>query len=144
MGTAKGKHLIFYDGQCGLCSHIVQWILKNDLKEQFNFAPLNGVTAAKKNTASSLKLNVKSNDEDTLVLIENYQSDSPQIYILGKAAFRICWLLGGIWKISGSLSFLPSWIYNWIYRLVAKNRQSFFSIQQCQLHKDEFKHRFLP
>lgn len=142
--SSKGKHLIFYDGQCGLCDRVVHWILKHDLSEQFDFAPLNGVTAAKKIPYNSLKLNVNSSNEDTLVLIENYQSDSPQIYILGKAAFRICWLLGGVWKVLGSLAFLPSWMYNWIYRLVAKNRQSLFSMEQCQLHKHEFKNRFLP
>ena len=97
------KHLVFYDGKCGLCDHAVQFLLKVDKRKQFVFAPLQGTTAAAelKDVPEHIK------QADSLILIENYQSKDQIIYILGKGAFRITWLLGGVWSLLGWLNFLP-------------------------------------
>ena len=130
-----GKHLIFYDETCGLCDHVVQFILLRDQKGLFNFASLSGMTASKF---------INKIDEDTFVLIENYQTDSPQLHMLGGGAFRTLWLLGGFWSLIGILTFLPSFCLNWAYRLVAKNRRLFFPRKECSLPKNQFHDRFLP
>src|SRR5262245_27950744 len=101
------KHLVFYDSTCGLCDHVVQWILKQDKKQIFLFAPLQG------KTADSLLQGISR--EDSLVLIENYQTPHQKMYLFGKAAFRILWLLGGAWSFLGWISFLPPFLYNWGY-----------------------------
>ena len=63
-------HLVFYDGQCGLCDHAVQFLLKADKKNKFLFAPLQGTTALQE-----LKdMAEKDKREDTLILVENYQT----------------------------------------------------------------------
>ena len=131
------KHLVFYDGQCGLCDHVVQFLIKHDKDRIFVFAPLQGSTAkvVLKDHPSFLE------QMDTLVLIENYGTDQQQIYVLGKGTFRILWLLGGFWKVIGWLSFLPSQIYDWGYRLVARNRGYFFRDKSCIVPD---KDRFLP
>lgn len=41
------EHLVFYDGECGLCDRVVQTLLKVDTHERFVFAPLQGKTAEK-------------------------------------------------------------------------------------------------
>jgi predicted DCC family thiol-disulfide oxidoreductase YuxK len=134
------SHLVFYDGQCGLCDRIVQFLLKTDKRQQFVFAPLQGSTAAVvlKDLPSEMK------QVDSLILVENFQTPQEKFYVLGKGAFRICWLLGGAWSLLGWISFLPGWLYNWGYRLVARNRQRFFKQDRCLLPDPSAKHRFLP
>lgn len=134
------KHLVFYDGECGLCDHIVQFILNHDSHEIFDFAPLKGKTASKKleDLPSSIK------DQDSLVLIENYHAPNPTFYIFGKGAFRICWLLGNIWAIPGLLSFLPSFLYDWGYRFVAMNRHKLFKNSSCVVPSKDKQGHFLP
>ncbi len=133
-------HLVFYDGDCGLCDRIVQFLLNEDLHELFVFAPLQGQTASQylKNLPADIRFT------DSLILIENYQSSLPKVYILAKGALRIAWLLGWPWFLVGWLSFFPSWVFGWAYRLVASNRHYFFSQGQCMVPSAKQKDRFLP
>lgn len=135
-----GQHLVFYDGQCGLCDQIVQVIIRDDRRELFDFAPLQGSTAKEK--LSDIPPQMKT--ADSLVLIENYRERNPSYFIFGKGALRICWLLGGRWALPGLISFLPAWLYNWGYRLVAKNRHRIFQNDRCVLPTPQTRHRFLP
>lgn len=134
------KHLVFYDGSCGLCDHVVQFLLKHDHKGIFLFAPLQGSTAL----STIQKLPEEYKRLDSLILLENYQSDHQESYVLGQGAFRILWLLGGPWKLLGWISYLPPILYNWGYRLVASNRHHFFSAEKCILPDEKNKNRFLP
>lgn len=133
-------HLLFYDGQCGLCDHIVQFLLKADIEHQFVFAPLQGSTAA----IVLKELPEEYKTVDSLVLVENYQAADQKFYVMGKGAFRILWLLGSWWSVLGVFSFLPSFLYDWGYRLVAHNRHRFFSQSVCVLPDPSNKTRFLP
>lgn len=135
MPTQSVKHLLFYDGRCGLCDHAVQFVLHRDKQGIFLFAPLQGETAKK-------VIDVPMT-EDSLLLIENYGLPSEKRYILGKGAFRILWNLGGIWTLPGLLSFLPSSLYDFAYRLVAKNRHKIFGQEVCLLPDPKYKDRFL-
>ncbi len=131
-------HLVFYDGQCGLCDQVVQLLLKTDKQNLFLFAPLQGKTAAR--LLHDLPAEMKG--VDSLILVENYQLPTQRFYVLGKGALRIAWLLGGCWRLLGWLSFFPGGLYNWAYRLVARNRQRFFP-QACVIPDPKQKGRFL-
>lgn len=134
------RHLVFYDGSCGLCDRIVQFLLQKDDQKVFIFAPLQGETASQ--YLKNLPLEVRFTD--SLILIENYRSSYPRVYILGKGALRIAWLLGWPWLLIGWLSFLPGWMFDWAYRLVANNREHFLPPTQCTLPRSDQKDRFLP
>lgn len=132
------RHLVFYDGKCGLCDQVVQFLMDIDRDKIFLYAPLQGKTAAKLLRG----LPEEYRKEDSLVLVENYREMGEKFYILGKAAFRILWLLGGYWKLLGWIFFLPSPLYNWAYRLVARYRHK-FPLKSCKLPQFEDS-RFLP
>jgi predicted DCC family thiol-disulfide oxidoreductase YuxK len=138
--TNSFKHLVFYDGECGFCDQVVQLLLKVDKQQIFLFAPLQGATAAEllKELPDELK------QVDSLILVENYQQPNSHFYVLGKGALRIAWLLGGVWRLLGWMAFLPSWLYDWAYRLVARNRHRFFPNPVCVLPDPKQKNRFLP
>lgn len=134
------KHIVFFDGTCGLCDYIVQILLTIDSKEIFIFAPLKGEVARQELT--HLPEAVKG--EDSLVLEENWETPKKEFFLLGNGALRILWLLGGFWKCIGWMYFLPSAPFDWLYRVVAKNRHRLFAKKQCFIRTEKNKHRFLP
>lgn len=135
-----GKHVVFYDGACGFCDSIVQALIKVDKKGIFLFAPLQGITAAEK--LQPLGDTVCS--ADSLVLIENYNQPNESLLLYGKGALRILWLLGGTWALPGILSFMPGFLYNWLYYLVAKVRRKLMKAPQCIVPQAHQKERYLP
>ena len=136
----QGQDLLFYDGECGLCDRIVQSVLLHDKHKRYMFAPLQGVTAAD----MLKKLPKEYRGLDSLVLIENYKSPQRQYYVMGKGALRIAWNLGGFWRLIGWMSFLPPFLYDWAYRLVARNRERIFGKLFCVLPDYSEGGRFLP
>ncbi len=134
------SHLVFYDGNCGLCDRVVQFVFNEDKIQLFVFAPLQGETASRflRNLPPEIRFT------DSLILIENYRSSYPRVSILAKGALRIGWLLGWPWMMAGLLSFLPGWMFDWAYRLVAANRHRFFPQDQCFIPPANQKERFLP
>ena len=133
------QHLLFYDGNCGLCDRAVQFVLAHDDNKQFVFAPLQGETA--KSLLQNLSPEQKS--LDTLILIENYLTPDKKVYFMGQGALRIAWLLGSPYALLGSLSFLPSYPFDAGYKLVARNRHRFFD-NACVVPNADNKARFLP
>lgn len=127
------RKIIFYDGECPLCNRAIRFILKEDKKGEFFFAPLNGKTAEQE--LSGLRL--KNPNLDTLVLLED-----GKIYLEGKGALRILWHLGGKWLVLGWLSFLPPFLLDALYRLIARNRYRLFSGKVTI--DPQFQDRFLP
>lgn len=136
----SGQHLLFYDGQCGLCDRVVQLLLKLDRKRLFVFAPLQGPTAADR-----LKgLPAEYRQVDSIVLIEKFRQSNAQTYVMSQAVWRICWLLGGPWTLLGWLYLLPGWVFDWGYRLVARNRHWLLPQRECVLPDPAQRDRFLP
>lgn len=108
------KYYIFYDGDCGFCNHWVQWILKNDHKDQFMFAALQsnfGQNFLKERGLETQQLS-------TLYLWK------PQSFYLQKsqAALAIARILGGKFALIGHLNFFPNFISDFVYERVAANR----------------------
>ncbi|NGX58227.1 MAG: hypothetical protein K940chlam3_01132 [Chlamydiae bacterium] len=122
------KHVVFYDGTCGLCDRIVLCIHRSDKKRIFGFAPLEGKTAAEQ-----LKdLPPEQKSADSMVLIENYQTPDQRTLIMGKAGLRTSWLLGGWWSLLGIFYFcVPAFVTDFFYRIVARNRHIFFNQKEC-------------
>jgi predicted DCC family thiol-disulfide oxidoreductase YuxK len=115
--STMSSHLIFFDGECVFCNRMVRFLLQKDRAGHFLFAPLQGVTAKEFfTTPPSL---------DTLILVEHFKTAKQKQLRFGKAALRICWYLPGGWKLLGLLSFLPSFLADPIYRLIARNRHFF-------------------
>lgn len=131
------KHVIFYDGECPLCNRAVRFILSVDRDQKFYFAPLNGTTAEMKLAHFFLK----NPELDTLVLLQNYETANENLLIEGKGALRVLWILGGKYAWIGCLSFLPSFLFDPFYRLVARNRFKLFS---ARTPINQPPNRFLP
>lgn len=132
------SHLILYDAPCPFCNKAIQFVLKHDHRRKFLFAPLKG------KTAGSLCNTIHCEDTESVILIENYQTQKQRVFYKNKAVYRVLWELGGLWKILGLKHFLPSWMTDWSYNLIAKRRNRI--CKACSLKRPELKKnaRFLP
>ena len=126
--------VILFDGVCNLCNHSVQFILKRDPQGYFKFASLQGETGQKLLKKYGIRTEI-----DSFVLIENDKS-----YIKSSAALHVSQNLTQPWKSLVILRFIPPFIRDFLYDIVAKNRYKWFGkIESCMLPLPEWKKRFL-
>lgn len=128
------KFYIFYDGDCGFCNHWVQWILKRDKKDQFLFVALQSEFAQKFLTDR----NLPTVDFNTIYLWK----PNEYYYQKSKAILKIADLIGGRYKIAAVLSYLPTFITDFGYMLIAKNRMKLTS-HKCYLPTKEERKKFI-
>jgi len=135
MKAQQHHTVILYDGLCCLCNRTIHFLLKIDHQAFLNFAALQS------STAKSLLEQVDHSRPlpDGVVLIHN-----GKIYTESDAALKSLQLIGGIWKLVAMLLYIPNFIRNPIYRIVARNRYRWFGkFESCPLPKPEWKNRFI-
>lgn len=132
MGKPK---IILFDGICNLCSSSVQFVIRHDKRNQFQFASLQSNFGQAFLTDKQLdNQNFKS-----LILI-----DGDQFYTRSDAALRIGKGLGGIYGLSRIFLWVPKFIRDFFYDFIAKNRYRWFGQkEQCWLPTKELKQKFI-
>jgi len=133
--SVLGQAVILYDGDCGLCDQLVQFVLPRDPRGWFRFAPLQSAFAREQMAAAGLPLD----DLDTMVMIEE-----GQVHVRSSAALRVLRRLRAPWPILYPLVIVPRVIRDAVYRFVARNRHRWFARPAvCGLPKAGWKDRFL-
>ena len=141
MAAPDPNPIILYDGVCGLCNRLVQFLLKRDLHDRFRFASLQSEFAA-----NILRRHSASPDDlDTMYVVLNYDLPGERIASRSDAAAVALRQLGGGWAALGTaLQALPGWIRNWGYNLVARNRYRIFGkYDSCPIPSDKNRLKFL-
>ena len=129
------KPVIFFDGVCGMCNAFVDLMLRADRKHTFLFAPLQGSTALD-------MLPPLGNDAREWSMI---YVDEAGVHNQSDASLEVYRRLGGLWGIVGLLRFVPRWLRNPVYRLIARNRYRWFGKKDaCRIPSKEEQLRFLP
>lgn len=129
-----GKHIVFFDGDCGICNFWVQWILKRDHNNRFLFASLQSDFGQQFLTERKLNTEVFN----TLYLWK------PNHYYLEKsnAVLQIANILGGIYKLSAIGKIIPRFFSDTIYDLISKNRMKLAN-QKCYLPTPDERKKFI-
>lgn len=130
----SNKHIVFFDGDCGVCNFWVQWILERDQKDQFMFASLQSDFGQK--FLSDRELNTKVFNTMYLWRPGKYY------YEKSKAVLQIANLLGGIYKISQIGRLIPKFLSDSIYDIVSKNRMKLAN-QKCYLPTPHQRKKFI-
>jgi len=128
--------ILFYDGECGLCSRAVQWCLRHDHNRVLRFAPLQGTTYA------ALRFDDKPSQLDTLVF-----ADADGLHVRSSGALRAMRLLGGPWGVLAVMCYwlVPRVLRDRVYRFIAARRLGWFGpADQCAMPGDDDRLRFLP
>jgi predicted DCC family thiol-disulfide oxidoreductase YuxK len=137
---APGEHLILYDGVCGLCNRLNQFVLLRDTRAVFDFASLQS------NTGRSVLQRYGRNPEalTTFYVVENYRSESPALLSKGSAvSFVMRTLEGDRWWLP-AFRIVPNALLNLGYGLIARNRYRVFGrYESCPAPSAEFRERFI-
>lgn len=131
---------MLYDGVCGLCNRLVQFILKRDRNDRFLFASLQSELAEK-----ILKRNgADSHDLDTFYVVIDHDQPGERVLMRSDAILHVVRTLGGIWSMASVGSVLPKVIRDAMYGLVARNRYRVFGKHEsCMLPSPEHRAKFL-
>lgn len=131
------KTIVLFDGVCNLCNSTVQFIIRQDKSERFQFASQQSQAGQK--LLAQHNIPISQVLADSVVVIEG-----EKVWLESDAAFHILWRLGGVWSIPSVLWFLPKRLRDWAYRLVAQNRYRLFGRREsCMVPTPELKKRFL-
>ncbi|MFP3592435.1 thiol-disulfide oxidoreductase DCC family protein [Chryseobacterium sp. SIMBA_038] len=130
----QNKHIVFFDGECGVCNFWVQWILERDKKDQFMFASLQSDFG--QNFLSERSL-------ETKVFNTMYLWKPSQYYLIkSKAILQIASLLGGIYKLSGIGKIFPTFLSDSVYDIISRNRMKLAN-QKCYLPTPHQRGKFI-
>jgi predicted DCC family thiol-disulfide oxidoreductase YuxK len=133
--------IILYDGVCGLCNSLVQFLLKHDKGGRLRFAALQSDFAEK----VLRRHGFDAKDLDTLHVVENYDQPNERVLQRSDAVLRAGRELGGFWGASSSIGrVMPRPLRDLVYRFVATNRYRVFGkYDTCMLPDPNQRSRFL-
>ena len=132
--------IVLYDGFCGLCNRLTQFLLKRDHHDRLRFASLQSEFAA-----VILKRHGKDpNDLDTVYVVQDYGEPNERLLARSDAILSLPQELGGIWSLGGWLKVLPRFLRDAIYNLVARNRYRVFGkYESCMMPEPRYRQKFV-
>ena len=134
------KHLILYDGVCGLCNALVGFVLPRDRKDRFRFAPLQGDVAR----AALKRFGRNPDDLDTFYVIENYQGRASRALDRDRAAIFVLERLGFPWVLAWTFNVVPWFLRRPVYNFIARRRYGWFGkFDACPVPRADMRHKFL-
>ncbi len=130
----RDKNILLYDGECGLCSRSIQFLLNRNPKALY-FASLQSDVGL-----ALLSEHGIAEQLDYVVYIRKGERNVP--FLRSRALLSALSDLGGLWRITGVLRVLPSFLTDFLYNLVARNRHKLFA-KRCMLPTQKTRHLFL-
>jgi predicted DCC family thiol-disulfide oxidoreductase YuxK len=137
---SSSNTIVLYDGLCGLCNGLNQFLLKRDKHDYFRFASLQSKFAG-----SLLKRHgVSSVDLDTVYVVVDYEHANERLLARSDAILHVLRQLGGIWSLFRLGSALPESLRHALYNVVARNRYRVFGkYDACLMPEERYRRKFL-
>ena len=133
-------NLLLYDGVCGLCDRLVQFVLRHDRADRFRFAALQSELAA--GVLRGYGRNAA--DLDTVYVVARYGEPDAALLAKGRAVLFVLGALGGIWRLASILRVLPTWLLDFGYDHIARRRYRWFGrYDACPLPTPATRAKFL-
>ncbi len=140
MSEPDSISVVLYDGVCGLCDHLVQFLLKRDHRDRFRFASLQSDVAAQ----LLQRHGTDAVDLDTVYVVVDYGKQSEKLLSRSDAIIHLLQRLGGIWSVVTAGKILPRPLRDSFYKFIATNRYRVFGkFDVCQMPDERFKFKFL-
>jgi predicted DCC family thiol-disulfide oxidoreductase YuxK len=130
------RNVLYYDGVCGLCDHLVRFVLRRDRRDRFRFAPLQSELARRTLAAAGRD----ASDLDTVYV----RTRDGRLLDRARAVLWVIAELGGAWRLVRVFGVLPTFLLDAVYRLVARTRYRLFGrFDACRLPSAEEREKFL-
>ena len=115
--------ILLYDGVCGLCNRLVQFILRRDRKAIFRFASLQSPFAAR----IVARHGARPTDLDTVYVVLNHELPDESLLSRSAAAIFVLQRLGRFWRsVAFLVRLLPESLRDAAYNAVARRRYRIF------------------
>ena len=129
--------VLLFDGECGLCTGSVRFILKRDRTRVLRFASLQselGVRLLRQN-------DMDPSERSTLVLVD----ERGEVAVRSTAALRVASEhLRFPWRLAGVFRIVPRFLRDGVYGLFSRNRLSLFGTADlCALPAPDAAERFV-
>jgi predicted DCC family thiol-disulfide oxidoreductase YuxK len=138
--AGHGAHLVLYDGVCGLCNRLLQFLLKHDRREVFSFAAL-------QSDMGRMMVARSGGDPEELTsfyVVADFRTPDARVFTRSDAAVFVASRLGWPWKALSIAKWLPKGLRNRAYDLIARTRYRIFGrYEQCLLPMPEHRRRFV-
>jgi predicted DCC family thiol-disulfide oxidoreductase YuxK len=133
-------HLVLYDGVCGLCNRLVQFILRHDRAARFRFAAQQSAFAA-----DLLRRHGRApEDLDTVYVFARYGQPDQTVLAKGRAILYVLGQFGGLWRLALVLRVLPRPVLDFAYDRIARRRYRWFGrLDTCPMPAPGTRERFL-
>lgn len=139
MSAPPGRHVVLYDGLCGVCNRFNRFVLDRDPGGRFAFAALQSPTAG----ALLAPHGATPDDLDTLWVIAR-EGGSERALARSDAVFFVLRELGGFWRAVAWLRALPRPLRDLGYRIFARSRYRLLGRHEtCPLPRPGEAERFL-
>lgn len=131
--------MILYDGPCGLCNRLLQFLLLHDHRSVFRFASLQGGVGK----ALVKQSGGNPGELTSFYVLADYKSRTSRVFTRSDAVLFVAGQLGWPWKAE-LLGVLPKRIRDRAYDQVARNRYRVFGrYDRCLIPRPEFRNRFI-
>lgn len=127
--------IILFDGVCNLCNGAVQFVIKHDRNNKFQFAALQSAMGQQLLQQN----NLPQQGFDSFVLIQG-----EKVFLKSTAALQVAKQLSGPIKLLYGFIIVPAFIRNAVYAFIAKNRYKWFGKKDsCMIPTPSLQSRFL-
>ncbi len=135
MSKQASQSVVLFDGDCGLCNGVVNFVLRHDERGRFRFAPLQSPAGQ----SFLRRYGLPPEGVNSMVLLEN-----GRFFTRSTAALRLARRLGGVWSLLYCLIIVPLPVRDFVYGLVAKYRYRVFGRSaSCTMPTPEHRKRFI-
>ena len=127
--------IVLFDGVCNFCDAYVNFVIDNDRRRYFRFAPLQSDAGAR----LQRQYGIDPSQLETFVLIERGNA-----YQRSTAALKIVRRLGGVYPALYAAIVVPSPLRDFLYDWFARRRYRWFGRKdECMVPTADVKDRFL-
>lgn len=136
--------VLLYDGDCGMCSALVQFVLAHESEALFRFVALQSSEGIRLATRHGVP-----NDLSTAAVVFRKSGpgdteDTERVLLRSDAILFVFRRLRQPWRALGSLTWVPRTIRDAVYRFVARNRLRWFGQpDSCVLPDASTRARFV-
>jgi predicted DCC family thiol-disulfide oxidoreductase YuxK len=135
-----GRHLVLYDGVCGLCNRLLHFLLRHDKRTVFAYASLQSA----RGRAVVQRAGGDPDDLTSFYVVADFASPNSRVFMRSDAALFVAGQLEWPWRIMRVGRLLPKPLRDAIYDIVARTRYRIFGrYESCPLTPPEFRSRFL-
>jgi predicted DCC family thiol-disulfide oxidoreductase YuxK len=132
----RGGPVLLYDGNCGVCSEVVQWVLAHERSHSLRFAPLESAVGSELRALAGVAADVDS------VVWAELREGRVCTDTRSSAVLRVVGYVGGPWRWLSALRIVPAFIRDAGYRAFAKLRYR-LRAQACLVPTAQERARFL-